>query len=166
MNKSPLLQDILDQNTLDSIKIWIEKFPPEHKRSALLPILLSVQKYNKGFLTDTLLQAVANYLSIPLIDVQEVATFYSMLELKEVGKYKLCFCTNISCMLNKSDELVAHVQKKLGIQFGETTTDGKFTLKEVECLGACVNAPVMQLEDKYYEKLTPQKIDNILDSLE
>jgi NADH-quinone oxidoreductase subunit E len=98
--------------------------------------------------------------------VYEVATFYSMYELKPVGKHKICVCTNISCMLRGSDEVVEHLRKKLGIGLGETTPDKKFTLKEVECLGACANAPMFQIGREYHEDLTPEKIDDILAGLE
>lgn len=141
---------------------WIAKFPAEQKQSAVLPILLLVQDAHDGWLADELLRAVADYLSIPYIAVYEVATFYSMYELKPVGKYKLAICTNISCMLSNSDKIVDHLQNKLSIKFGETTKDGRFTLKEVECLGACANAPVMHCGHRYYENLTPEKVDEIL----
>jgi NADH-quinone oxidoreductase subunit E len=100
------------------------------------------------------------------IAVEEVATFYSMYEHKPAGRHKICICTNISCMLCDSDMVVNHLQNKLGIKYGEVTADGKFSLKEVECLGACVNAPVVQIGNTYYENLTPQKLDEIIDSLE
>jgi NADH-quinone oxidoreductase subunit E len=100
------------------------------------------------------------------IAVYEVATFYSMYELKPVGKHKLCVCTNVSCMLCGSDDVVNHLKEKLGIDFGEVTKDGQYSLKEVECLGACVNAPVMQVGEEYYEHLTPEKIDEILAQLD
>jgi NADH-quinone oxidoreductase subunit E len=113
-----------------------------------------------------LIEAVAEYLGIPPIAAHEAATFYSMLELKPVGRHKLCVCTNISCMLLGSDDIAAHLGKKLGIGFGETTADGKFTLKEVECLGACGGAPMMMIGRTYYENLTPARVDEILADLE
>ena len=124
-----------------------------------------VQDQNGGHLTLELMDAVAEYLQMPQISVYEVATFYSMYEHKPVGKHKLCVCTNISCMLRDSKSVVDHLQKKLGIGFGEVTEDGEFSLKEVECLGACVNAPVMQVGEHYHEHLDPEKIDALLEEL-
>jgi NADH-quinone oxidoreductase subunit E len=112
------------------------------------------------------MDAVADYLDMPSISVYEVATFYSMYELKPVGKHKICICTNISCMLCGSDDVVAHFRKRLNIGLGETTADGRITLKEVECLGACVGAPMLQIGEHYYENLTPESIDQILDGLD
>ena len=105
-------------------------------------------------------------LGMPKIAVYEVATFYSMYELKPIGKHKVSVCTNISCMLCGCDEIVKHLQSKLKIKLGETTPDGRFTLKSVECLAACAGAPMMQIGRDYYENLTPQKVDDILASLE
>ena len=145
---------------------WIAKYPPEHKQSAVMAALSIVQKTNGGWLTTELMDAVAAYLEMPPIAVYEVATFYSMYDLKPVGRHKLYVCTNISCMLCGSDHIVAHLREKLGIEPGETTKDGKYTLKEVECLGACSGAPMMMVGDTYYEYLTPQKLDEILEGLE
>jgi NADH-quinone oxidoreductase subunit E len=101
------------------------------------------------------------------IEVYEVATFYSMYEHNPVGKHKICVCTNISCLLRGSDEVVSHLKKRLGVNdFREISADGRFSIKEVECLGACVGAPMFQIGETYYEHLTPEKIDHILDSLE
>ena len=112
------------------------------------------------------MDAVAEYLDMRPIAVYEVATFYSMYELQPVGKHKICICTNISCMLCGSDKIVDYISNKLGIKFGETTIDGRFTLKEVECLGACVNAPMLQIGDTYYENLTEEKVDQVLNDLD
>ena len=125
-----------------------------------------VQDQNGGWLTNELMDAVAEYLHMPTISVYEVATFYSMYDLEPVGRHKICVCTNISCMLNDSDGIVAHLQKKLGIKTGETTADKRFTLKEVECLGACAGAPMLQIGRTYYEHLTPAKVDEILSKLD
>ena len=124
------------------------------------------QDANGGYLTELLMDTVADYLDMPRISVYEVATFYSMYELSPVGKHKICICTNISCMLCGSDDVVAHFKKRLGIGLGETTKDGRITLKEVECLGACVGAPMLQIDKKYYEHLTPETIDALLDGLD
>ncbi len=144
---------------------WIEKYPEDQKQSAVMAALRIVQDENGGHLTLELMDAVADYLQMPLIQVYEVATFYSMYEHKPVGKHKLCVCTNISCMLRNSKQVVEHLQQRLGIDFGEVTEDGLFSLKEVECLGACVNAPVMQVGENYYEHLDPAKIDALLEQL-
>ncbi len=148
------------------IDSWIAKYPPERKQSAVMAALRIAQDQNGGWLTNELMDEIADYLEMPPIHVYEVATFYSMYEREPVGRHKICICTNISCMLRGSDEVVEHLQNRLGIKLGETTDDGKFTLKEVECLGACVNAPVAQIARDYHEHLTPETIDSILDGLE
>jgi NADH-quinone oxidoreductase subunit E len=158
--------DLISAESKADIDNWVAKYPAEQKQSAVMAALRIVQDQNGGYLTHDLIEAVAEYLVMPTIAVYEVATFYSMYELEPVGKYKICICTNISCMLCGSDTIVEHLQKKLGITLGETSADGKFTLKEVECLGACVNAPMLQIGHQYYEKLTPEKLDQILDSLD
>jgi NADH-quinone oxidoreductase subunit E len=111
------------------------------------------------------MDALASYLSIPAISVYEVATFYTMFDLEPVGKHKISVCTNISCMLCGSEEIMNHLQNKLNIKAGQTTEDGLITLKEVECLGACVGAPMLLLDKQYHEHLTPEKIDQILQGL-
>ena len=145
---------------------WIAKYPPEWKQSAVMAALRVVQDDNGGWLSRELLDDVAHYLDMPAIAVYEVATFYSMFELKPVGRNKVCVCTNVSCMINGSDKIVEHMEQKLGIKLGETTGDGKVTLKEVECLGACGGAPMFQIGNKYYENLTPELVDAILEGLE
>ena len=157
---------ILSEDTIAEIEKALVKFPKERKRSAVMPALMAAQKQNGGWLSNEIMDAVADYLGLPNIVVYEVATFYSMYELKPVGKYKICICTNISCMLCGSEKIVEHLKNKLGINFGEITKDGKFSLKEVECLAACGGAPAMQIDDRYYENLTPEKIDDILEGLE
>lgn len=160
--KTPLLTP----DSYAAIDRWIAKYPPEQKQSAVMGALRVAQEQNGGWLSEALIEEVAAYLDMATIAVYEVATFYSMYELKPVGKHKLSVCTNISCLLCGSDEVMAHLQQKLGIKPGETTTDNRFTLKEVECLGACVDAPVMQVGHQYYEKLTPEKLDQILAELD
>ncbi len=145
---------------------WVAKYPPEWKQSAVMAALRIVQDDNGGWLTNELMNDVAAYLEMPTIAVYEVATFYSMYELKPVGKHKICVCTNVSCMINKADVIVDHLQEKLGIGFGEVTEDGRYSLKEVECLGACGGAPMMQIGKQYYENLTPEIVDAILEGLE
>lgn len=148
------------------IDTWVAKYPADQKQSAVMAALRIAQDQNSGFLTTELMDAIAAYLDMEPIAVYEVATFYSMYEREAVGRHKFCVCTNISCMLRGSDEVVAHLQQRLGIKLGETTPDGRFTLKEVECLGACVNAPMLQLGREYHENLTPEKLDALLDGLE
>jgi NADH-quinone oxidoreductase subunit E len=145
---------------------WIAKYPAEWKQSAVMAALRIVQDENGGWLTTELMNDVAAYLDMPPIAVYEVATFYSMYELKPVGKHKICVCTNVSCMINKADVIVDHLKEKLGIGFGEVTEDGRYSLKEVECLGACGGAPMMQIGKQYYENLTPEIVDAILEGLE
>lgn len=157
---------LLTPESVAGIDQWIAKYPADQRQSAVMAALRIVQDQNGGWLTTELLDAVAEYLAMPPIAVYEVATFYSMYELKPVAKTKLCICTNISCQLRGSEAIVEHLEQRLGVKLGGTTEDGRFTLKEVECLGACVNAPVMQVGPKYYENLTPQSIDAFLDSVE
>jgi NADH-quinone oxidoreductase subunit E len=157
----------LSEHTRHEIDEWVQKFPQGRQRSAVLAALRAAQHQNNGFLTAELMDAVADYLKLPPIQVYEVATFYSMFEVKPVGRIHVSVCTNISCMLCGSDEIVASIEKKLGIKIGESTPDGKFYLKrEEECLAACNNAPMMMIDHVYYENLTPEKAANILDSVE
>jgi len=156
----------LSNKILKQCEEWLVRFPKERKRSAVIEILKIVQKENGGYLTEKIIKDVSNYLGISSISAYEVATFYSMFELDKVGKYKICMCTSLSCMLCGSDDLLSYVKKKLNIDFNDTTKDGKFTLKRVECLAACGGAPVMLIGEKYYENLTPDKVDLILDGLE
>jgi NADH-quinone oxidoreductase subunit E len=165
-NKKDSKLDLITAEAKADIDNWIAKYPADQKQSAVMAALRIVQDQNGGYLTQDLIEAVAEYLEMQPIAVYEVATFYSMYEMKPVGKHKICVCTNISCMLCGSDEVVDHLQNKLGIKLGETTEDGKFTLKEVECLGACVGAPMLQIGEEYYENLTPQKLDEIIDKLD
>jgi NADH-quinone oxidoreductase subunit E len=163
--QTPSKLGLLSDAARAEIDRWIAKYPPEQRQSAVMAALSIVQDGNGGWLTQDLMDAVAEYLGMPAIAVYEVATFYSMYELEPIGRHKICVCTNISCLLCGSDEVVAHLEKKLGIKLGETTPDRRFTLKEVECLGACCGAPMMQVGHTYYEHLTPAKIDEILAGL-
>ena len=157
---------VLAQETRDEIDQWVAKFPPGRQRSAVLSALRAAQHQNHGYLTQQLMDAVAAYLQMPPVQVYEVATFYSMFETKPVGRIHVSVCTNISCMLCGSDEIVAAVEQKLGIKLGESTADGKFYLKrEEECLAACNNAPMMMVDHVYYENLTPERVGQILDSV-
>jgi NADH-quinone oxidoreductase subunit E len=156
----------LSDHVREEIDHWVKKFPPDRKRSAVIAALHAVQHENHGFLTAELMDAVAQYLGLPNIQVYEVASFYSMFETKPVGRHHVSICTNISCMLRGSQQIVDHVEKKLGIKVGESTSDGRIYLKrEEECLAACVNAPMLMVDHVYHEHLTAEKVDKILDDL-
>jgi NADH-quinone oxidoreductase subunit E len=158
--------DLLTPESRAEIDTWVAKYPADRKQSAVMAALRIAQDQNGGWLSTDLIDAVAEYLQMETIAVYEVATFYSMYELEPVGRHKIAICTNISCLLRGSDDIVAHLEKRLGIKLGETTADGRFTLKEVECLGACVGAPMCQIGRQYHELLTPEKLDAIVDQLE
>ena len=159
--------ELLSEHTRDEIDHALSKFPKDQKRSAVLAALSAVQHQNQGYLTTDLMDAVADYLEMATIHVYEVASFYSMFELKPVARNNVAICTNISCMLMGSDSIVDHVENKLGIKIGESTEDGRIYLKrEEECLAACACGPMMQVNHKYYENLTAEKVDEILDGLE
>ena len=146
---------------------WVEKFPAGRQRSAVLAALHAVQHEKGGYLTPDLMNAVADYLDMAPIQIYEVATFYSMFETKPVGRHSISVCTNISCMLRGANDIVAHIENRLGIRTGETTPDGKFYLKqEEECLAGCCGAPMMMVDHRYYENLTPAAVDEVLEGLE
>lgn len=145
---------------------WIAKYPPDRKQAAVMAALNIVQEQHGGWLTTELMDAVAEYLEMPPIAVYEVASFYTLYDLKPVGRHKIYVCTNIACMLCGSQVIVEHLEKKLGIKMGETTPGRKFTIKESECLAACGGAPMFMVDGKYYENLIPDKVDEILDGLE
>lgn len=166
VNKKADKADLFTPELRSAIDKWIAKYPPEWKQSAVMGALMEVQNANGGWLTQALMDHVADYLDMPPIAVYEVATFYSMYEHKPVGRHKICLCTNVSCMINGSDGILDHLKQRLGIGFGQVTEDGKFSLKEVECLGACGGAPMMQIGNKYYENLTSDLVDSILDGLD
>ena len=159
--------DLLSAHTREEIDGWIARFPPDRKRSAVLQALIAAQHQNEGYLTSDLMDAVAEYLELPPIQVYEVATFYSMFETSPVARHNVAICTNISCMLMGSDTIVEHVENKLGIKIGESTEDGRIYLKcEEECLAACAGGPMMQVDHVYHTELTPDKVDEILDALD
>ena len=161
------MSQVLSQHVREEIDRWIAKYPPDRKQSALLAALREAQHDNGGYLTTELMDAIADYLGLPPIAVYEVASFYSMFELKPVGRHSISVCTNISCMLSGSETILSYLENKLGVRLGESTPDGRFYLKrEEECLAACSSGPMMQVDHVYYEKLTPAKVDQILDSLE
>jgi NADH-quinone oxidoreductase subunit E len=156
----------LSAHVREEIDRWVAKFPEGRQRSAVIAALHAAQHQNHGYLTTEQMNAIAAYLNLPPIQVYEVASFYSMFETKPVGRHSISVCTNISCMLRGSDEIVAHVEKKLGIKTGESTPDGRFYLKrEEECLAACCGAPMMMVDHVYYEDLTPARVDEVLDRI-
>ena len=158
---------LLSEHMRHEIDHWLAKFPPDRRRSAVLAALREAQHQNQGWLSTDIMDAVADYIGLPPIQVYEVASFYSMFETKPCGRVHVSVCTNISCMLRGADEIVAHVEKKLGIKTGESTADGKFFLKrEEECLAACNNAPMMMVDHVYHEHLTPEKVDQVLDAVQ
>lgn len=151
-------------NLIDAKKI-IEKYPPEHKASAILPLLDMAQRQSGNWLPRAAIVTVAEMLDVPTIRAFEVASFYSMFNLQPVGKYLVQLCRTTPCWLAGGEDIAQACEKRLGIKIGETTEDGMFTLKEVECLGACVNAPVIQINDDMYEDLSPKSVTKILDDL-
>ena len=156
----------LSSELKQQIDHWCQKFPEDQRRSAVPAALLHAQEENGGHLSGELINAIATYLGLQPIEVYEVATFYDMFEFKPVGN-KIGVCTNVSCMLRGSDELVEMLESRLGIKMGETTPDGRFTLRDVECLAACHLAPVCQVNDKtIHENVTTEKLGEILQTLE
>lgn len=143
----------------------IAKYPEGRQQSAVMPLLDIAQRQNGGHLTTEIMEYIADYLGMAPIKVQEVATFYTMYNHKPIGKHHIQVCGTTPCWLRGSDDIMAACKSKLGIEKGETTEDGLFTLSEVECAGACVNAPAVAINDDYYEDLTPETISDILDAL-
>ena len=159
--------ELLSAESRATIDAWLTRFPAEQKNSAVLAALQAAQQQNGGWVTRELMDAVADYLDMPKMRVYEVGSFYSMIELEPVGRNMVALCTNLSCMLCGAESLVEYVEKKLGIRLGETTADGRITLKlEEECLAACAGGPMMTVNGHYHEKLTAEKVDEILDGLE
>lgn len=166
MGQAGHLSLFVSKKGIQEVDAWIAKYPIDQKQSAVMSTLRIVQEEH-GHLNAELMDAVAAYLEMPAIAVYEVASFYSMYELNPLGKHLINVCTNISCMLRDSNKLVEHLQKKLNIQLNETTQDGRFTLRAVECLGACVNAPMMQVDKNYHENLvTAEAVDSVLEQYE
>ena len=159
--------DLLTAASRAHIDAWLDKFPAEQPQSAVLAALQAAQEQNGGWVSRELMDAVADYLGMLSVQVYEVGTFYSMIELEPVGRNMVALCTNLSCMLCGAETIVEHVEKKLGIKLGETTADGRITLKlEEECLAACTGGPMMTVNGHYKENLTPARVDAILDGLE
>lgn len=147
------------------VRTILAKYPPDRKQSAVLPLLDLAQRQAGGWLPKAAMDHVAAVLDMAPIRVYEVASFYTMFNLKPVGTHLVQVCRTTPCWLRGADELTETCKKKLGIGLRETTADGQFTLVEVECLGACVNAPVVQINDDYYEDLDPARLEAVLDAL-
>ncbi len=160
-------ETLLSEHVREEIEHWKARFPEDRQRSAVIGALHAVQHENNGYLTPELMDAVAEYLALPTIHVYEVATFYSMFQTKPVGRHNVAICTNVSCMLRGAEEIVEHVENKLGVKLGDSTEDGRVYLKrEEECLAACCGAPMMMVNHEYYENLTKDQVDEILDGLD
>lgn len=156
---------MLSKEAIQKIDYEITKYPADQRQAAVMSALRIVQT-ERGWLSQECISEVAEYLRMPEIAAMEVATFYNMYDLEPVGKYKLTVCTNISCMLRDSDAIVGHLQTRLGVGFDEVTADGKFCLKEGECMGACSGAPLMTVNNHtMHENLTPESVDAILERL-
>jgi len=156
---------MLSAESIKKIEYELTKYPADQRQAAVMSALRIVQT-ERGWLSQECISEVATYLHMPEIAAMEVATFYNMYDLEPVGKYKITVCTNISCMLRDSDAIVDHLQAKLGVGFNEVSTDGKFCLKEGECMGACSGAPLMTVNNHtMHEFLTPESVDKILESL-
>ena len=157
---------VLSDHVREEIDHWVAKFPKDRQRSAVIAALHAAQHENGGYLTTGLMDAVAAQLRLAPIEVYEVAAFYSMFETKPVGRHSISVCTNISCMLRGGDEILEHVERRLGVRVGESTPDGKFYIKrEEECLAACCGAPMMMVDHIYHENLTTEKVDSVLASV-
>ena len=154
---------MLSENIYREINELIARYP--QRRSALIPSLQLAQE-EAGYLSPEVVCELAAIFELTPNEVYEVASFYTMLHKKPVGRYLVQVCTNISCLLCRSEDIMSHLQQRLGIKPGETTPDSKFTLIEVECLASCGTAPVVQINEEYHENLTPEKLDQILGSLE
>jgi NADH-quinone oxidoreductase subunit E len=156
----------LSPESIGHIDYWVTKFPAGKKRSAIIASLQFLQEENNGHLSSDIIQALATYLNLPVIQIYEVATFYSMFQVKPVGKICLSVCTNVSCSLNGASAILAHLENRLGVKVSESTPDGKFFLKnEEECLAACCGAPMMMVDHDYHENLTIDKVDQLIDKL-
>lgn len=156
------LEQWLSPERLTEVDEWIAKYPEEQRQSAVMRALMLAQEQH-GYLSDAIMKAVAVYLKMPEIAVYEVATFYSMYRMTPGGKHTISVCRSFSCKLRGSDEITECLSKKLKVSVGETTEDKRFTLREVECLGACVGGPVAQIGKAYHENLTPENVDAVLD---
>lgn len=161
-NSEKILPQLISKERIAAIDQWILKYPFDQKQSAVMSALSIVQDEH-GYLNAQLMDAVAEYLEMPAIAVYEVAKFYTMYEHAPVGRHLITVCASISCHLRGAKQTVQYLENKLGIACGQTTVDNRFTLRTAECLAACVNAPMMQINLDYHENLNPEKIDDILE---
>lgn len=159
------LTELISAAAIAEIEHWRGKYPPERKRPPIIAALKIVQKEHNNYLDETVMNALAVYLDVPPIAVYEVATFYTMYNLKPVGEHVISVCTNLSCMMCGAKDVVKQLTERLNIGLGETTADGKITLVEVECMAACGGAPMLEVGEVFHENLTPEKIDAILQTL-
>lgn len=150
---------------VEEMRSHLVKYPPERKRSALIPLLFVVQR-ERGYIDNPGVNFLAKFLDLEVTDVWETATFYSMLNMRPIGRHHIQICKTLSCKIMGEPEITEHICNKLGIHPGETTEDGKFTVSLVECLGSCGTAPMMQIGFDYHEDLTPAKVDKILSELD
>jgi NADH-quinone oxidoreductase subunit E len=156
---------MLSTESIEKIDYELSKYPTDRRQAAVMSALRIVQM-ERGWLSKESISEIAKYLRIPEIAALEVATFYNMYDLEPVGEHKITICTNISCMLRGSDEIVEHLQHKLGVGFNEVTADGKFCLKEGECMGCCGGAPLLHVNNtQMHEFLTTEKVDAIINEL-
>ena len=160
----PLAFNFNSENLAKAKKI-IKMYPSNFKESSIMPLLSIAQSQNHGWLPKKAIEYVSNFIEVPEIKVLEIATFYSMYNLSPVGKFHIEVCTTTPCMLRGSDSMVDYCKKKLGLKIGEITEDGFFSLGRVECLGACVNAPVVKINENYYEDLDSESFDKLIDNL-
>ncbi len=154
----------LSPEVVAEMESHLTKYPADRKRSALIPLLFVIQR-ERGWIDNAGVNFLAKFLDIQVTDIWETATFYSMFNMRPVGKYHIQVCKTLSCRIMGEPEITGHICNKLGIHAGETTEDGKFTVSRVECLGSCGTAPMMQIGFDYHEDLTTEKVDQILDSL-
>jgi NADH-quinone oxidoreductase E subunit len=150
---------------VEEMRSHLTKYPPDRKRSALIPLLFVIQR-ERGYIDNPGVNFLAQFLGEEITDVWETATFYSMFNLRPIGRHHIQICKTLSCKIMGEPEITEHVCSKLGIHPGETTEDGKFTVSLVECLGSCGTAPMMQIGFDYYENLTRETVDRTLDSLD
>ncbi|MFT6834595.1 MAG: NADH-quinone oxidoreductase subunit E [Francisellaceae bacterium] len=159
-------KSIFSKDITSKINWWLAKYPKDQRQSAVIPGLHLLQDENGGHLTTELMDQLAEFIGMPNVSVYEVSKFYSMYEHEAIGKHKLNICTNISCMLRGSKEIITHIENKLDIKMGQSTADGKFTLRAVECQGACCGAPMLEVGKQFHENLTIEKVDKLLEGLE
>lgn len=155
----------LSNEVINKINSWLIKFPNTRKRSVILIALRFVQEENGGVLSNSLMSEISQYLNLPQMFVYEVASFYSMYDLQNAACFKICICTNVTCSILGSFDLLNHIKKTLKIGLNEVSQDGKFYLKEVECLAACDKAPVIQIGNELYELVSCEKFDNLIAKL-